>query len=334
MAQDILSQDEIDALLHGVNDGAVSTQDPQVQDGEARPYDLTSQERIIRGRMPTLEMINERFARYFRTTLFNFLRRTPEISVGGVQTVKFSQYVHSLLVPTSLNLVRIRPLRGTGLVVFDPKLVFTLVDNFFGGDGRFYTKIEGRDFTLTERRVIQMILTQTLKDFAEAWLPVAKLSIEFINHEMNPQFANIVSPTEVVVVNSFHVELEGGGGDIHLTVPYAMIEPLRELLQAGMQSDRQEMDERWPASLAAEVKEAKVELRAILAETELTLGDIMRLKPGDVIPIDLPRHVTARVENVPVFRAQYGVSRGSSALKILSRISNDEPKRLASGPGA
>lgn len=332
MAQDILSQDEIDALLHGVGDGSVETKaDQQLHDGQARPYDLTSQERIIRGRMPTLEMINERFARYFRTTLFNFLRRTPEISVGGVQTVKFSQYVHGLLVPTSLNLVRVRPLRGTGLVVFDPKLVFTLVDNFFGGDGRFYTKIEGRDFTLTERRVIQMILAQTLKDFAEAWLPVAKLSIEFLNHEMNPQFANIVSPTEVVVVNSFHVELEGGGGDIHLTLPYAMIEPLRELLQAGMQSDRQEMDERWPASLAAEVKEAKVELRAVLAETELTLGDVMGLKAGDVISIDLPRHVTARVEGVPVFRAQYGVSRGSSALKILSRISHDEPKRPPNG---
>ncbi len=332
MAQDILSQDEIDALLHGVGDGSVETKsDQQLHDGQARPYDLTSQERIIRGRMPTLEMINERFARYFRTTLFNFLRRTPEISVGGVQTVKFSQYVHGLLVPTSLNLVRVRPLRGTGLVVFDPKLVFTLVDNFFGGDGRFYTKIEGRDFTLTERRVIQMILAQTLKDFAEAWLPVAKLSIEFINHEMNPQFANIVSPTEVVVVNSFHVELEGGGGDIHLTLPYAMIEPLRELLQAGMQSDRQEMDERWPTSLAAEIKEAKVELRAVLAETELTLGEVMGLKAGDVISIDLPRHVTARVEGVPVFRAQYGVSRGASALKILSHIGHDEPKRWPHG---
>ena len=332
MAQDILSQDEIDALLHGVGDGSVETKsNQQLHDGQARPYDLTSQERIIRGRMPTLEMINERFARYFRTTLFNFLRRTPEISVGGVQTVKFSQYVHGLLVPTSLNLVRVRPLRGIGLVVFDPKLVFTLVDNFFGGDGRFYTKIEGRDFTLTERRVIQMILSQTLKDFAEAWLPVAKLSIEFLNHEMNPQFANIVSPSEVVVVNSFHVELEGGGGDVHLTLPYAMIEPLRELLQAGMQSDRQDMDERWPASLAAEIREAKVELRAVLTETEITLGEVMGLKAGDVISIDLPRHVTARVEGVPVFRAQYGVSRGSSALKILSRISHDEPKRPPNG---
>jgi len=322
MAQsDILSQDEIDALLHGVEDGKVETgSDAQLLDGQARAYDLASNERIVRGRMPTLEMINDRFARFLRTTIFSLLRRTAEISVGGVQTQKFSQYVHSLFVPTSLNLVRVRPLRGTGLVVFDPRLVFTLVDNFFGGDGRFYTKIEGRDFTPTERRVIQMLLGQVLKDLKEAWSMVADLEFEYLNSEMNPQFANIVSPTEVVVINSFHVELEGGSGDIHLTMPYAMIEPLRELLAAGMQSDRKEQDDRWPASLRHEVKSATVELEATLVETEVTLGDLIDLKPGDIIPIDLPRTVLARVDGVPVFAGQFGVSRGNNALKVVERV--------------
>jgi flagellar motor switch protein FliM len=317
MAQDILSQDEIDALLHGVEDGKVETgTDEPVLDGVARPYDLASNERIVRGRMPTLEMINDRFARFLRTTIFNLLRRTAEISVGGV---------HSLFVPTSLNLVRVRPLRGTGLVVFDPRLVFTLVDNFFGGDGRFYTKIEGRDFTPTERRIIQMLLMQVLNDLKEAWAMVADLEFEFQNSEMNPQFANIVSPTEVVVVNSFHIELEGGGGDIHLTVPYAMIEPLRELLAAGMQSDRKEQDDRWPNSLRNEVKAVEVELLATLVETEITLGELMRLNPGDVIPIDLPRTVAACVDGVPVFAGQLGVSRGNVALKMVERIPHRQP---------
>jgi flagellar motor switch protein FliM len=319
--QDILSQDEIDALLHGVEGGAVDTAgEPQPIDGQARPYDLASNERIVRGRMPTLEMINDRFARFLRSTIFNLLRRSAEISVGGVQTLKFSQYVHSLFVPTSLNLVRVRPLCGTALVVFDPRLVFTLVDNFFGGDGRFYTKIEGRDFTPTERRVIQMLLTQVLKDLKEAWAMVAPLEYEYMNSEMNPQFANIVSPTEVVVVNSFHVELEGGGGDIHLTMPYAMIEPLRELLAAGMQSDIKEADDRWPSALRNEVKDAVVELEATLVEAEVTLGDLINMQPGDIIPIDLPKTVLARVEGVPVFQAQLGVSRGNAALKMVERI--------------
>ena len=319
--QDILSQDEIDALLHGVDGGKVETgNDPNLLDGKARDYDLASNERIVRGRMPTLEMINDRFARYLRTTIFSLLRRTAEISVGGVQTLKFSQYVHSLFLPTSLNLVRVRPLRGTGLVVFDPKLVFTLVDNFFGGEGRFYTKIEGRDFTPTERRVIQMLLSQVLKDLKEAWSMVASVEFEYLNSEMNPQFANIVSPTEVVVVNSFHVELEGGGGDIHLTLPYSMIEPLREQLAAGMQSDRKEVDDRWPVSLRNEIKATVVELEATLVETEITVGELLSMKPGDVIPIDLPRAVAACVEGVPVFTGQFGVSRGNNALKLLERV--------------
>ena len=319
--QDILSQDEIDALLHGVDDGKVETgNDPNLLDGKARDYDLASNERIVRGRMPTLEMINDRFARFLRTTIFNLLRRTAEISVGGVQTLKFSQYVHSLFLPTSLNLIRVRPLRGTGLVVFDPKLVFTLVDNFFGGEGRFYTKIEGRDFTPTERRVIQMLLSQVLKDLKEAWAMVADVEFEYLNSEMNPQFANIVSPTEVVVVNSFHVELEGGGGDIHLTLPYAMVEPLREQLAAGMQSDRKEVDDRWPVSLRNEIKATVVVLEATLAETEITVGELINMKPGDVIPIDLPRAVSACVDGVPVFTGQFGVSRGNNALKLLERV--------------
>jgi flagellar motor switch protein FliM len=322
MAQpDILSQDEIDALLGGVDDGSVATgSDVPPADGEVRGYDLASQERIVRGRMPSLEMVNDRMARFLRTTIFNLLRKTAEISVGGIQTLKFSQYVHSLLVPTSLNLARVKPLRGTALVVFDPRLVFTLVDNFFGGDGRFYTKIEGRDFTHTERRIVQMLLGQTLKDLNEAWSMITPVSFEYISSEMNPQFANIVSPTEVVVVSSFHIELEGGGGDMHVTMPYAMIEPLRELLAAGIQSDRSEFDDRWPQSLRQEVMAAKVEMIATLAETEVTLGDVMRLQAGDIIPIEMPRAVTATVEGVPVIRGTYGASHGNVALKVTERI--------------
>jgi flagellar motor switch protein FliM len=235
---DILSQDEIDALLHGVEDGDVSTKD-DLPPGEARKYDFTSQERIVRGRMPTLEMINERFARYFRISLFNMLRRSAEIAVVGIRMMKFSEYVHSLYVPTSLNLVRIRPLRGTSLFVIDPKLVFMLVDNFFGGEGRFYTKIEGREFTPTETRIIQMVLNAVFTDLKEAWAPVMKLDFEFQNAEVNPQFANIVSPTEVVVVSTFDVELDGGGGQLHVTMPYSMIEPIREHLDMGLQRDQE-----------------------------------------------------------------------------------------------
>lgn len=317
---DLLSQDEIDALLHGVSSSDIDTDVDDMDDGEARNYDFTTQDRIVRGRMPTLEMINERYARLFRISIFNLLRRSAEISVGGVQMLKFSEYVHSLFVPTSLNMVRVRPLRGTALFVLDPRLVYIIVDNYFGGDGRFHAKIEGREFTPTELRVVDMILDQVFVDYKEAWAPVMKLEFEKQNSEVNPQFANIVSPTEVVIVNTFHVEIEGGGGDFHITMPYAMLEPMREVLGAGVQSDRDNADDRWLESLREEVKSSNVTLSCTLAEAELSLRDIVEMQAGDVIPVEIPDLVTVSAENVPVFRGKYGVSRGSMAVKIKEQV--------------
>ena len=318
---DLLSQDEIDALLHGVSSSDIDTDaDEELAEGEAREYDFTTQDRIVRGRMPTLEMVNERYARLFRISLFNLLRRSAEISVGGVQMLKFSEYVHSLFVPTSLNMVRIKPLRGTALFVLDPKLVFMVVDNYFGGDGSFHTKIEGREFTPTERRVIQIILDQVFVDLKEAWGPVMDLDFEFLNSEVNPQFANIVSPSEVVVVTTFHVEIEGGGGDFHITMPYSMLEPMREILDAGVQSDRDDADGRWVFALREEVKSAEVHLTCTLAEVEMSLNEVMAMKPGDVIPVDMPELVTVCAEGVPVFRGAYGIANGNEAVKVVEQI--------------
>lgn len=317
MSTDILSQDEIDALLHGVDGGDVETgTDEPPEDGAVISYDFNSQDRIVRGRLPSLEMINERFARLFRVTLFNFLRRSPEISVGSVQMLKFGEYVHSLFMPAHMNLVKLRPLRGTSLFVFDPQLVFVLVENFFGGMGRFRTKIEGRDFTPTERRVIQLVLEHIFRDLREAWAPVMEVSFDYQSSEVNPQFANIVSPSEVVVSSVFHIELEGGGGDLHVTLPYSMIEPIKDMLDTGVQSDRSEKDARWESAIRDEVIRAPVELQAQLAETEISFQQLMDLKDGDIIPIDVPDLVMARVDGVPVFRARYGTTHGSVALLV------------------
>lgn len=315
---DLLSQEEIDALLHGVSDGGVDTGgDDLADDGSAHDYDFTSQDRIVRGRMPTLEMVNDRFARLFRASLFNMLRRSAEISVGGVQMLKFGEYVHTLFVPTSLNLCKVHPLRGTALMVLDPKFVFILVDNFFGGDGRYHTKIEGREFTPTENRVIRMIIDELFRDFKEAWAPVLEINFEYLNSEVNPQFANIVSPTEVVVISTFDIELEGGGGQIHVTMPYSMLEPMRELLDAGVQSDRTDIDERWIQALRDEIKTAEVELTSTLVETQLTLSQVASLKEGDIIPIELPEEVSLKSGGIPILRGQFGDSNGVRAVRVL-----------------
>lgn len=325
---DLLSQDEIDALLHGVDSGDVETGDDlAAHDGVARSFDFASHDRIVRGRMPTLEMINERFARKLRISLFNMLRRSAEISVGGVQMLKFSEYVHSLFVPTSMNIVRARPLRGSALFVFDPKLVFVIVDNYYGGNGR-HVKIEGRDFSATEQRIINMVLQDAFADMVDAWKPVMPLEFEFKAMEVNPQFANIVSPTEVVVVSTFHIDLDGGGGDLQITMPYAMLEPIRELLDAGIQSDVTEKDERWAISLREEIKSAEVRLSSTLAQLEMSLRDIMKLQVGDILPIEMPDIVTVHVEGVPTLRGRFGKAHGNLAVKILEQIKHQPENML------
>jgi flagellar motor switch protein FliM len=328
LSSDILSQDEVDALLGGVDDGAVDTSSPDedMNDGEARSFDFNNQERIVRGRLPTLEMINERFARYARVSFFGMLRKTPEISVKGIQMIKFSEYIHTLFVPTSLSLFKMDPLRGTGVIMMDPKLVFILVDNFFGGDGSIHAKIEGREFTHTELRVIEKVVHMCFDDLVKAWQPVMNVDYTYHNHEVNPHMANIVSPTEVIVVSNFHIELEGGGGDIHVVYPYSMIEPIRTILDAGVQSDRGDVDERWAVLLKEELLHAKVSIQSIFVEKTLIISDLINFKAGDIIPIEMPDQVVLLAENMPVMRGQYGAHRGNAAVKIEDIVEIYDPE--------
>jgi flagellar motor switch protein FliM len=315
MADDILSQEEVDALLRGVT-GETDEAAP-VQDANApRPYDIGRQERIVRGRMPTLELINERFARLLRVGLYNFMRRNAEISVGPVRVLKFSEFVRNLVVPTNLNLVQMKPLRGTGLMVFEPSLVFQIVDALFGGHGRFHTRVEGRDFTATEMRIIHRLLQIVFDEYAKAWQPIYELNFEYVRSEMNTQFANIATPTEVVVAMSFTIDPGSGGGEFHVCMPYAMLEPIRDLIYSTLQADRSDSDERWVSLLSSQVYAAEVELTANLAYAQLTIAELMALHPGDVISLDLPDVVTAEVDGVAVLECRYGVMNGQYALKV------------------
>ncbi|WP_199483836.1 flagellar motor switch protein FliM [Vibrio owensii] len=317
---DLLSQDEIDALLHGVDD-VDDVDEPIDNDTEgAVSFDFSSQDRIVRGRMPTLELINERFARHMRISLFNMLRKTAEVSINGVQMMKFGEYQNTLYVPTSLNMVRFRPLKGTALITMEARLVFILVENFFGGDGRFHAKIEGREFTPTERRIIQLLLKIVFEDYKEAWSPVMGVEFEYLDSEVNPSMANIVSPTEVIVVSSFHIEVDGGGGDFHVVMPYSMVEPIRELLDAGVQSDKMETDVRWSSALREEIMDCPVNFRVNLLEKDISLRDLMELQPGDVIPIEMPEHATMFIEDLPTYRVKMGRFEDKMAVQISQEI--------------
>ena len=321
MTKEFLTQDEVDALLKGVSGEpeAAEAAAPDAAQG-VRPYNLATQERIVRGRMPTLEVINERFARLMRVGLFNFIRRTAEISVGPVRMQKYKEFIRGLVVPTNLNVVQVKPLRGNALFVFDPNLVFLVVDNVFGGDGRFQTRVEGREFTQTEIRIIQKLLEVVFENFEKCWAPIYPLTFETLRSEMHAQFASIATENELVVSTTFTIDLGAVNGDFHICMPYAMIEPIREILYSSQQGNRVEVDKRWLRLLSRQVQSADVELVANLGSAQLTLRQVNGLKVGDVIPLDIPGELTAEIDGIPVMECNYGVFNGQYALRVQRMI--------------
>ena len=315
MSKDILSQDEVDALLNGVT-GQTDEPPPSEDTTGVRPYNLATQERIVRGRMPTLEIINERFARLLRIGLFNFVRRSAEISVGPVRVVKYSEFVRNLVVPTNLNLVQVKPLRGTALLIFNPDLVYLVIDNLFGGNGQFHTRVEGRDFTLTEQRMIQRMLAVVFEELEKSWAPVHPIKLEYIRSEMNTQFANIATPNEIVVVTTFNIELGTAGGEFHICLPYAMLEPIRDVLCSAVQGEQMDVDRRWVKLLSRQVQSADVELVVNLGHAQLTVQELLNMHVGDVISLTVPQPLQAEVDGVPVIECRCGVFNGQYALQV------------------
>ncbi|BEV07885.1 MULTISPECIES: flagellar motor switch protein FliM [unclassified Methylophilus] len=321
-ADKFLSQDEIDALLKGVEGDDDSDASSKDESG-VRNYNLATQERIVRGRMATLEIINERFARLLRIELFNFLRRTVEISVGPVRIIKYTDFIRNLVVPTNLNLIHMNPLRGTGVLVLDPTLVFLLVDNMFGGDGRFHTRVEGRDFTETEQRIIQRVLNILFDAYQKAWAPIYPVQFEYLRSEMNTQFASIATPNEVVVAITFNVELGPNSGEIHFCVPYAMVEPIKDLLTSSLQGENLGGDKRWVKMMTQQIQAAEVEIVANLTTRKMMVADLLALKVGDVIPVNIQDTVEGQIDNVPIMECRYGVFNGQYALKVEKMIRAD-----------
>lgn len=326
MSKDFLSQDEVDALLKGVNGEADEpAAEAESADG-VRPYNIGTQERIVRGRMPTLELINERFARLLRIGLFNFMRKSAEISIGQVRVVKYGEFIRNLPMPTNLNMVQMLPLRGTSLMVFDPNLVFLVIDNLFGGDGRYHTRVEGRDFTATEMRMIQRLLDVVFAEFEKAWLPVFKVKFEYLRSEVNSQFVNIATPSEIVVATTFTIEFSGTSGEFHVCLPYSMIEPIRDRLYSTMQSEQITADSRWINMMRNQVQDAEIELVVNLGSARMTLGQIAAMQVGDVVPLEIPPLIVARVDGVEVLDATYGIANGQYALKVNRMLASPSLK--------
>lgn len=328
MNQQILSQDEVDALLQGITGESQKLEQEEEQVGGIREYNLASQERIVRGRMPTMEIINERFARNIRVGLFNFIRKSPEVAIGGIKVQKYSAFLREIVVPTNFNIVSVKPLRGSGLIVCDPTLVFAVIDSLFGGIGKFHARIEGRDFSPTEQRVITRIVDVILTEYHKAWKGIYPLELDYQRSEMQPQFANIATPSEIVVSTSFTLEIGETSGTIYFCIPYSTLEPIRDVLYSTTVGDSSEPDRRWVNLLKTQIQSAEVELVAELGTAPATVEQLLAFKPGDFIELDLEPLIQAKVDGVPVFECHYGTSNGRYALKIDKMLTGSQESWL------
>jgi len=326
MAQDdLLSQEEIDALLKGVSGEEEATSGGR-EETRIRPYDPATQHRVIRERLHALDIINERFARHFRMGMFNLLRRSADITVDAVRYQSFSEFSRNVPVPTNINLIAMKPLRGSALIVFPPSLVFMVVDNLFGGDGRFLTRSEGREFTNTEQRIIMRLLNLAIEAYSDSWKSVYPLEISYLRSEMQSKFANITnSPNEIVVNTSFNIEVGNLSSSFQICMPYSMIEPLRDLLVNPLSDGHHDQDGSWKQRMAGEIRHSEVELVADFTQIDSRIAQVMALQVGDVLPLELPDTVTARIDGVPVMHCEYGSQRDQHALRILHMIDHTPP---------
>jgi len=324
MSHSFLSQDEVDALLEGVTGESQKSQHEEVPAGGIRNYDISSQERIVRGRMPTMEIVNERFGRNFRIGLFNLVRRSPEISVGTVAVQRYNAFLRELAVPTNFNICAIRPLRGNGLIVCEPAIVFGIIDMLYGGAGKLPTRIEGRDFSATEQRIINRVVDVICEEYKKAWQGIYPLELSWQRSEMQPQFANIATPSEIVVSTAFQLEIGDISGSIHICMPYAALEPIRDVLYSATQGDAIEVDRRWVKVLTREIQAAEVTLVAELARAPATVQQLLAMKTGDFIELERQPRIRASIGGVPVFDCQYGTHNAKYAIRIENCLRSHE----------
>jgi len=315
----ILSQEEVNALLNGISGGEVETEQEELPDASAtQTYDLTSQGKVVRERMPVLEMITEKFARMFGTTLSSLLKKIINVNVMRVDMLKYGEFMKGIPLPASLHIFRMDPLGGSSVFIVESQLIFAFVDIMFGGSGRETFKIEGRNFTTIENNIIKRVILSSLSDFQTVWKPIIDLDVIYLRSEINPQFAQIMASTDVAVVINLEIDLGFSTGTITLCMPYSMIEPIKEKLHGAYQDETLRSNKEWVSRLEHGLKLSEVDMIVELGRTELTGREIIGLKNGDVIPLDhcYTDDLDIYIEDKIKFRGKPGIYKGNQAVEI------------------
>lgn len=335
----VLSQSEVDALLSAVSDGDMAAKEGAGGGGDLKNaeddrvvvvYDLTSQDRIIRGRLPQLDVIYEKFMRAFRVTLSSAIRKIASLNHSSTDFLKFGEFINTLPTPTCISVLKLGNLRGSALFVIESKLAYALIDSFFGGDDKPYDKIDGKDFTPIELSITKKVVELAIADLEDSWESVEQIECSYVRTEVNPQFVGIVPPTDVVIASTFDVELEKANGTMTLVIPYASIEPIKQKLSSGFQVEADQQDKAiWSQIIQEQLQDVLVDIKVDLGKTEISIDKLMHMKRGDVITLDqdASTELDIMVEGVPKFQGFYGISHGSVALKVTDKNKKDSEKK-------
>jgi flagellar motor switch protein FliM len=312
--KDLISEEESQALRDGASP-ALSTSDTPQPEGQVQELHADHWERILAGRVPALESIAERMVSLLKATGRKFFRRNVEVATAPARSIRWGTYARRLPVPTSLNVLEIKPLKLKGVVSLSADFVFVLVDLFFGGDGRGERAADQADLTPMEHRLTRKFVDAIAADMKEAWRPFIDLDFSLLQSETNPIFASVAAATDIVSITRFSLVLDDREHVFEVILPAALIEPsrfLRDASAAGTQNSAQ----KWQSRLREDVQEARVSLRAVLSESPISLRDVVNAKPGDVIATELPATITLLAGDQPLLEGTFGSFQGRNAVRI------------------
>lgn len=346
--KDVLSQEEIDALLESVDDSTDgepgSSADVKSKDGNGeqtisspeldtasdstekvdedgvKTLNFIGQKRIVKGQLPVLDKIYDRAIRSFASDIYHLTATDFEIKQDPLSIVKHREFMGGLPNPSLMSVYKFKPLRGKGILLFDSTFVYDLVDYYFGGSSQFYAQKDKTDFTATELRVMEVVTKKLMDNLIHAWEPIMQIELIKVNDETNPQLVHIAEPDEMLIVARFSLNFGKESGVFYFILPYTMLEPIKQQLELGASRPDDEIDPNWINSLKEELMDVELTITSSMAENMSMLGQVVSWQVGDFIPLEMSETVTLDIEGTPSFTATLGSANEKRALKIINSI--------------
>ncbi len=326
--EQILSQDEVDALLKGIAGGEIEEPEETLEGEETEfpPYDFKRQETIVQVKMPALDAINDIFLRSMRNSLSTALRRIIDVTSVPMELERFGAFIRTLPVPSSMQIFKMDPFRGNALLVMEPQLVFAFVENFLGGSGLRKAKIEGRDFTPIEQRLILRVVNLLLQDLGKAWNTVQPIKVNYVRSEINPQFAKICQPEDIIIINRYEIDMDRAAGSITTCIPLANLASVKQKLISSFQREMSDEDVKMKHILVENIKNLPVDLKVILGKVSMPAGDILALAEGDILQLDQRTDdmLAAYIAGQRKFMGSPGLHRGNKAFLLKRKVLDPE----------